>query len=313
MSKYPTSIELPSFIHDFRAKRDKEVVRASVLGIKIRCAIIIFEIVGVVLIHSSALFLDVLATLMDVVSSIFLIFCVKLAQRPPDQNHPFGHGRYEPLGGMLLGILLLVIGGIMFANQVLSLFQEETRHLIHPLGWLFPAITIVLLEISYRYIRAIAKQETSPALMADAVHYRIDSLNSFFAMIALAIGAYWPAWGGITDQIGALVIALFMVGVGAYATRENMNQLMDRIPDQEFFDRVKKAAARVKGLLGTEKIRIQQYGPDAHVDIDIEVSPDLSVDKAHQISQEVRVEIQKEWPAVRDVTVHVEPYYANDH
>lgn len=313
MSQFPNSLKLPLSIHESRIKRDHEIVRAASLGIKIRFAIIFFELIGVVLVQSSALFFDVLATLMDVVSSFFLIFCVKMAQKPPDRNHPFGHGRYEPLGGMLLGILLVVTGIIMSANQMLALFQDETHHVIHPYGWIFPAATIVLLEISYRYIQKIAKRENSPALMADAVHYRIDSLNSVSATIALAIGAYFPLWSGLSDQIGAICIALFMVVVGVYATKENMHQLMDRIPNSEFFDRVKKAAMKVKGILGTEKIRIQQYGPDAHVDIDIEVDPELSVNKAHELSQEVRFEIQKEWPSVRDVTVHIEPFYANDH
>jgi len=313
MSKYPHSLTLPTEVMQLRAKRDQEVVRAASIGIKLRLMIIAFEVVGVVLIQSSALFLDVLATALDVVSSLFLIFCVKLAQRPPDQDHPFGHGRYEPLGGLLLGILFIVTGGIMCANQVLTVIQETPHHFIHPLGWLFPAVTVILLESSYHYIRATAKREKSPALMADAMHYRIDSLNSLLATVALASGAYWPVWGGLTDQIGAFCIALLMMVMGVYATRENMRQLMDHIPDPEFFTLVNQAALKVPGIQGTEKIRIQQYGPDAHVDIDIEVDPELSVDEAHRLSQQVRLEIQKEWPAVRDVTVHIEPYYANDH
>ena len=88
---------------------------------------------------------------------------------------------------------------------------------------------------------------------------------------------------------------------------------MDRIPEDRFFNTVRQAAKHVEGVLETEKIRIQRYGPDAHVDIDIEVDPGLTVEVAHAISQKVRVEIQKAWPAVRDVTVHIEPYYSGDH
>jgi divalent metal cation (Fe/Co/Zn/Cd) transporter len=89
--------------------------------------------------------------------------------------------------------------------------------------------------------------------------------------------------------------------------------MMDRIPNPRFFEKVKNAARSVDGVEETEKIRIQLYGPDAHVDIDIEVDPHLTVEVAHKISQQVRAEIQKKWTAVRDVTVHVEPYYPNDH
>lgn len=313
MSKFPKPLSLPSKVYATRAKRNKEVLSAAKLGISFRIAVIIFEFIGVVIINSSSLFLDAISNLTDVVSSVFLVFCIKLAQRPPDQDHPFGHGRYEPLGGLLLGILLTVLGGVMFIQQLLGLYQEEVHRHIHPWAWLFPAIAMVALEIAYRLMNRIAKQAHSPALAADAVHYRVDSLTSLFATIALIVASIWPEWGLTFDHAGAILIASFMIGIGILASRDNFHQLMDRVPDSHFFDRVRQAALKASGVEGTEKIRIQQYGPDAHVDIDIEVDPALSVEKAHKISQEVRLEIQKEWPSVRDVTVHIEPYYANDH
>lgn len=158
-----------------------------------------------------------------------------------------------------------------------------------------------------------AKKQNSPALAADAVHYRVDSLTSFFAALVLILGVYFPKWSLFFDQVGALLIASMMVFLGLNAARKNLYQLIDRVPSQEFFDRVKIAAARVAGVFDTEKILIQMYGPDAHVNVDVEVDPHLSVDEAHKISQNVRAEIQREWPAVRDVTVHIEPYYPGDH
>lgn len=313
MAKFPKPLPLPTQVNASRLKRNKQVIAAAKLGVTFRIFVILFEFVGVVLINSSALFLDAISSLTDVITSLFLIFCIKLAQRPPDQDHPFGHGRFEPLGGLLLGIFLIVLGGVMLFQQLLGIFQEELHRHIHPLAWLFPGIAMVILEIAYRFMIYTAKQEHSPALAADAVHYRIDSLTSLFATIALVIASIWPEWGLTVDRIGAIVIALFMIGIGIFASRENFHQLMDKIPNTEFFERVRHAALNASGVEGTEKIRIQQYGPDAHVDIDIEVNPSLTVAKAHKISQQVRREIQKAWPSVRDVTVHIEPYYANDH
>lgn len=313
MTEFPQPLSLPADVFASRQQRSSQVLGAAKLGIKFRLAIIIFEFIGVLFISSSALFLDAMASLMDAASSLFLIFCVKLAQRPPDHDHPFGHGRYEPLGGLLLGVFMIFLGTVLFFQQIMGAIQESGYHHMHPLAWIFPAIAMLLLEIAYRMMREIAKREHSPALAADAVHYRIDSLTSFFATGALLIAAYWPEWGAMIDHGGALMIALFMVVLGIIAARENFHQLMDKVPDSEFFERVRRAAIAVPGVEETEKIRIQQYGPDAHVDIDVEVNPGLSVDRAHQISQLVRIEIQKAWPAVRDVTVHVEPYYANDH
>jgi cation diffusion facilitator family transporter len=281
-------------------------------GVMLRSVIIIAELLGFVFLGSSALLMDALSSLFDIASSLFLIFFIRIADRPPDRHHPFGHGRFEPIAGLQLGLLLAVLGGGMLIQQIFALSSEQ-EHIIQPFAWLIPLGAVVLLEISYQTLKRTATRQNSPALLADAVHYRIDAINCFFAMIALLLAAYFPKYSSIYDHLGAIVIALLMVGIGIYAAKNNINQLLDRIPPQLFFDKVNAAALRVEGVLATEKIRIQLYGPDAHVSIDIEVFPGLSVENAHELTQHVRAEIQKEWPAVRDVIVHVEPYYAGDH
>jgi len=150
-------------------------------------------------------------------------------------------------------------------------------------------------------------------MVADAYHYRVDALTSVVATIALFIGQYSSDFAGLFDHLGAVVIACMMIGLGFSALRANFNQLVDKKPNPVYFQWVREAALSVKGTHETEKIRIQISGPDAHVDIDIEVDPHMSVEKAHKISQEVRAAIQKKWPQVRDVTVHIEPYYPDDH
>ncbi len=313
MSKFPDRLRLPRDVSEARQKRDQQVLKGALIGISCRFFVILFECIGLFFISSSVLFLDVLSNLMDVTSTLFLLFCIRLARRPPDHHHPFGHGRYEPLGGLLLGLVFICLGSVMLIHQTYALFEKTLFHPIHSWSWLFPAIAMIILEMAYHLMIRIAKQENSPLLKVEALHYRLDSLTSLFATLALLGASYLPAWGGLMDHGGAIVIALFMIGMGMTASWENVNQLMDKTPPAKFFERVRLAALKTPGVKDTEKIRIQQYGPDAHVDIDIEVSPDLPVDKAHEISQQVRLEIQKAWPAVRDVTVHIEPYYVNDH
>jgi cation diffusion facilitator family transporter len=162
-------------------------------------------------------------------------------------------------------------------------------------------------------MRTVATEQKSPALLAEALHFRTDSLNSGFALLALVAAALFPEVSGLCDRVGAIAIALCMTGMGLFGAKKNLNQLLDRTPESELFDLVQHAAMHVEGVLGTEKIRIMHYGPDAHVDIDIEVDPHLSVEVAHTISQHVRLSIQNAWPQVQDVTVHIEPYYKDDH
>lgn len=313
MSNYPDPIELPKSIHLERKKRQNQLLNSATKGILIRLTIIGLELIGVVLFGSSALLMDAFASFLDVLSSFCLVISIKLACRPPDEDHPFGHGRYEPLVGLQLGLFLVVVGIGTFIYQSFQLTREPLQVPIDTRTWIFPFIAVILLEICYRFVMRTAKVQHSPALAADAYHYRIDGITSLFATVALALAAYFPEWSLTFDQIGAILIAGLMVGFGLYSAKSNLNQLTDRTPKPLFFGKVKHAARSVEGVKDTEKIRIQFYGPDAHVDIDIEVDPHLTVEVAHRISQQVRAEIQKKWTAVRDVTVHIEPYYPNDH
>jgi len=311
--EYPKPIKLPKSVSEARKNRKEEIVSSAKRGVFIRLAIIFVEFLGYAVFGSVALLADALASLLDVISTFVLIFFVKLAEKGPDKNHPFGHGRLEPLVGMQLGLFLALVGGWISFQQLFQISHETRVESIDSFLWLIPVFAVLLLEMCYRFMMRTAKAQNSPALAADALHYRIDALTSLLAAFALIFGAYFPAWSLVFDSTGAILIAVMMIIVGLNAAWKNLHQLIDKSPPKEFFELVKTAALKVEGVRGTEKIRIQQYGPDAHVNIDIEVDPDLNVDKAHEISQRVRVEIQKEWPQVRDVIVHIEPFYPSDH
>jgi len=313
MTKFPPSIPLCQSVIQKRQHRRKQMIVTARRGVMLRSVIILAELFGFFYLNSSALLMDALSSMFDIASSLFLIFFIRFADRPPDRNHPFGHGRFEPIAGMQLGLLLAVVGGGMLIQQLGAISVENEVKVIQPLTWLIPLGAVILLEISYQFLKRTAKKQHSPALLADAVHYRIDGINSLFAMIALLFAAYFPQYSNLCDHLGAVVISVLMVVIGSIAAKNNLHQILDRAPAPEFFDRVNTAAMRVEGVLATEKVRIQSYGPDAHVSIDIEVAPNLSVELAHELTQKVRAEIQKEWPAVRDVIVHVEPYYPGDH
>ncbi len=313
MSKFPPSIPLPESVGEMRIQRRRQMMLTARRGVILRSIIIFAEIMGFVFLNSSALLLDALSSLFDIAASLFLIFCIRFADKPPDRNHPFGHGRFEPIAGLQLGLLLSVIGGGMLIQQLSALSMVSQGKVIQPLTWLIPLGAVILLEIAYQHLKRTAKRQHSPALLADAVHYRIDGINSLFAMVALLFAAHYPQYSHLCDHLGAIVIACLMVGIGIYAAKNNLNQLLDRAPAPDYFEKVKQAAMAVDGVMATEKIRIQLYGPDAHVSIDVEVLPELSVEFAHELSQKVRAEIQRQWPAVRDVIVHIEPYYPDDH
>jgi len=314
MSKFPEALPLSRHITKQRLIRRKTVLMAARRGILFRGLLIAIELLGCLIWGSSALFVDALSGSMDLLASFALIWCIRRADVPPDENHPFGHGRFEPVAGLFIGFLLVFLG-VFSGYEQMRLFSSHTLAGagFFPFAWLIPCLGVLFLELSYQRAKKAAKKENSPALMADAVHYRIDALGSLFALIALGLAAFFPSKAHLFDHAGALFISILMICVGGVAIKKNLHQLLDQTPDKSYFHTVREAALSVEGVLATEKLRLQSYGPDAHVAIDIEVEPHQSVEEAHALTQQVRRKIQMAWPAVRDVIVHVEPYYPGDH
>lgn len=310
---FPDPIPLDDAVLSARKVRRHAITKVALIGFCVRLFIVFFELLGFFLFDSQVLLLDSLATLADCISSVVLVVSILFASRPPDKNHPFGHGRFEPIAGLQLGVFLFIAGLGMFVQQLVAFYSEDIRLALDPKAFVFALVTVIFLECMFRHMKKIAEREKSEALYAEALHFRADTLNSLVALVVLLLGAVLPQMSWHADRVGAFFIALCMCVMGLVAAKKNINQLLDRIPESAFFEKVRNAALKVSGVQETEKIRIQHYGPDAHVDIDIEVDPALCVEEAHLISQKVRSSIQNAWPNVQDVVVHIEPFYPGDH
>lgn len=310
---FPAPVTPAEHVGDARRFRLQQLQRVTLVGVGVRLAAIAGESAALWVWGYAALLTDVVASLFDVLSSLAILAAIRYAARPPDDDHPFGHGRLEPLAGLQLGVLLTLAGVWLLVRHGLGLMQSPPAGDIAPWAWLVPAGVAAAMELVARVVRRTGEREHSTALIAEAGHYRVDALTSLIAAGGLGVAALQPQIGHRLDLLSAGLLALVMIVLGALAMRENLHQLLDRTPDDEHFALVRIAALRVVGVLDVEKVRIQHAGPDAHVDIDIEVDPALTVAAAHVITQHVRAEIQAAWPMVREVVVHVEPYYAGDH
>jgi len=296
-----------------RRHRLGELTRITLVGVGVRALVIVAEFVAATLSGSAALRADAIASLFDVVSSMVLLAAIHFAARPPDDDHPFGHGRAEPLAGFQLGILLAITGMWLAFENVNAVVQHTAAVEGLPWLWSIPALSSLVLGIVAWRIHVVGKRARSTALAAEASHYLIDMGTTLIVTVILIAAAILPSWAAILDRIGGFLLAILMIGVGGQAARENLHQLLDRIPHDQDFSRVRTSALAVAGVVDVEKVRIQTAGPDVHVDIDIEVDPEISVAEAHVITQHVRARIQSDWAFVREVVVHVEPYYEGDH
>ncbi len=310
---FPAPIPIGDRVDTARRQRLHDIARVTVIGIAVRILVIAAEMVGIWYSNSAVLFVDAVASLFDVVASIVLLAAVHFAAQPPDEGHPFGHGRAEPLAGFQLA-LLLIVTGIWLGVQNFTVAATSTHVAGIPAWtWLISAGAAVLLLFIAWLVRVTGRRTNSSALASEAVHFQIDALTSLLTTITLLAAAFFPEFGGKLDHLGGGLLALIMIGLGGMAAMGNLHQILDRLPHDDEVRRVRESSLAVDGVIDVEKIRIQQAGPDVHVNIDIEVQPETTVDVAHRIAQKVRARIQLDWPFVREVVVHVEPYYEGDH
>jgi cation diffusion facilitator family transporter len=255
--------------------------------------------------HSTAVVADGLESTADVFSSGFVLLGLTLAAKPADENHPYGHGRVEILAGLLIG-LILTAGGALISFG--SWERIGTPHEPLAIYVVWPLIASIVVRTGmavykFRYGRRIG----SAALSADAWHDAMDSLSAVTALVAVALTLLDPGRFVQADRYGGFFVGLIVISAGVRVVRDTAMQLMDTMPDDDMMVRIRTAAHTVPGVLGVEKCFARKTGMRYHVDLHLEVDPQMTVRQSHLIAHEVRERILQRLDWVADVLVHVEP------
>ena len=279
--------------------------RIALTGMLVSGGLAILKIVAGHLANSNSVLADGFESAADVLASGTILLALTLAARPPDSNHPYGHGRIETLSGLFLGFVLFAAGIAISIHSISAVGNVKTPPASYAIWPLFISIGAKLYLMRYKY--ATARRILSAALMADAANDGIDALSGLAALIALGLTLYDPVRFLRADHYGAFIIGLIVVFTGIRVVRETGMQLMDTMPDPKLMKLIREVAASVPGVDGVEKCYARKTGLKYHVDLHLEVDPDMTVRDSHDIAQRVRERIREELNWVADVLVHVEP------
>ncbi len=255
--------------------------------------------------HSHAVVADGLESAGDVFASGIVLLGLTLAARPPDWNHPYGHGRIETVTGLFVGFMLALAGLAISANALLTIGSPTpppAPFVVWPLIGSAVAKSI-LSGVKFHYGQRIR----SAALLADAWNDSVDILSALAALVAVSFTIVAPHQFQTADHWGAFAVGLIVVFTGIRVTRDTALQLMDTMPDRESMATVRNAALTVPGVRGVEKCYARKTGLQYHVDLHLEVDPEITVRESHVIATQVRIVIKETLPWVADVLVHVEP------
>lgn len=241
----------------------------------------------------------------DVLSSGIVYAGLWLASKPPDYEHPYGHGRYETLAGLAVGAILFLGGAAIFWHGFRHLHQpaEVQRYALYPLA----AAVILKIGLAVSKFRA-AKRIASTALEADGWHDITDLLSTTVAIVAVGFTLADPLRFGTADHVGGMLIGVIIFFMSVQVVRRTVMQLLDTMPESGKMRQIREVALSVPGALGIEKCFARRTGLKYHVDLHLEVDPDLTVRESHEIATEVKHSVKQRLRWVADVLVHVEPF-----
>ncbi|WP_026934989.1 cation diffusion facilitator family transporter [Christiangramia echinicola] len=283
----------------------KEAMKASYFSIAGNTVLAIAKAITGIFGNSYALIADAIESTTDVFSSFLVLLGLRYANKPADENHPYGHGKAEPL------ITFMVVGFLIVSATVIayeSIENIQTPHEVpEPYTLIVLAVIIIIKEISYRFVSKKSVETDSTALKADAWHHRSDAITSLMAFIGISVALLMGKGYENADDWAALFASGFILFNAYLILRPALGEVMDehRYDDIELL--IREIAFADKGVVETEKCYIRKTGMTYHVDLHIAVDASISVKEGHDIAHRVKDEILLKIPQIADVLIHVEP------
>jgi cation diffusion facilitator family transporter len=283
-------------------------IRWAQAGLFTNALLVIVKFVAGIVGHANALVADAVESSADIFSSLIVWMGLSIAARPADEEHPYGHGKAEPIAAAVVSLMLL---GAAVGISVLSIREIMTpHHLPAPFTLFVAAGVIIIKEILYRRVSRVGREVGSTVIAADAWHHRADAISSLAAFIGISIaligGRGWEA----ADDWAALVAAILVAVNGIRTLRPALSGLMDEAPDRTVKERAILAATGVEGVRSVENLNVRTSGLGFFVDLHVKADPALSLEAAHEIAAKVKYSILAAIPNVVSVLVHMEPYFS---
>jgi cation diffusion facilitator family transporter len=255
--------------------------------------------------NSYALIADAIESTADIFSSFLVLFGLKYANRPADKNHPYGHGRAEPL------ITFLVVGFLITSATIIaykSIKNIGTPHELPKIWTLFVLIPLIIWkEISFQLVIRKAKETNSSSLKADAWHHRSDAITSIAALIGISIALYFGKGYETADDWAALFASGFILYNSYKIFRPALGEIMDEHLYDDLVADIRKVSLSCAGVVATEKCFVRKAGMKYHVELHAIVQADITVKNGHEIAHKLKDTLLDDIPQLGHVLIHIEP------
>jgi len=279
--------------------------RVALFGMLVNLIFAAAKILGGLFGNAYVLIADGIESTLDIAGSFIIWGGLKFAARPPDETHPYGHGKAEPIAAVIVAVGVLAAAAGLAIQSVREILTPHHGPAPFTLGILI--VVIVVKEILFRYVNRIGRHVESTAVQTDAWHHRSDALTSAAAFIGISVALIGGSGWQSADDWAALFACAVIATNGIRLLRPAFYEIMDTAPRGEIVDLIRKAAASVSGVVEVEKSYVRKMGLSFYVDLHIGVNGNISVHEGHAIAHQVKRAIQQSDARVADVLVHIEP------
>ena len=280
-------------------------LRATFMGLAVNAVLTGAKFAAGIAGHSHALVADAVESMADIVSSIIVWRALVVAAEPADEDHPYGHGKAEPLAAASVSTMLLLAAGWIVLAALRAIAQPHPAPA--PFTLLVLGAVIVIKEGLFRFVRREAASVQSTAVRTDAWHHRSDAITSLAAAIGISVALIGGKGYEGADDVAAIVAAGVIAWNGWRLLRPALNELMDTAPSPEVVGQIRRIGEGTSGVTRVEKCLVRKVGYYYFVDMHVEVDPNMTVQRSHEIAHGVKDKIRGQIPSVRDVLVHIEP------
>ena len=285
----------------------KEALRVSYVSLIVNIGLSIGKLITGLLGHSMAMVADAIHSASDVFSTIIVMAAVVIAGKPEDEDHEYGHERFESVAAIVLSVLLAGTGLGIGKSAVESIWRGSYKEAVIPalMTLIMAVVSIVVKEAMFWYTKIVGKRIHSDALIADAYHHRSDALSSIGSFVG--IGAARLGFP-IMDPLAGLLICFFILHSAWEIFESAQKKLTDHCMEAEDVEKIRQLIGNTEGVLALDELKTRMFGSRCYVDAEIAVKADLSLMEAHDIAEEVHLKIEEEFPDVKHCTVHVSPF-----
>lgn len=280
-------------------------LRVTFLGMMVNATMAAGKMAAGILGHSHALVADAVESFADLFSSLIVWRGLVVAAEPADQDHPYGHGKAEPIAAAVVATMLLLASVWITVQAVREMLQPHLGPA--PFTLVVLLVVVVVKEGLFRYVLRESISVESSAVRTDAWHHRSDAITSLAAGMGISVALAGGRGYESADDVAAIVAAGIIAWNGWRLLRPALDELMDAAPRPELIEKIRHVAENIPGVDRIEKCIVRKMGYHHFVDMHVEVDPQITVLEGHRIAHQVKDQVRREVPSVSDVLVHIEP------